>query len=249
MMVISTLSVGLFFLVALLYSMVGHAGASGYLAVMGFLGVNAAVMKPTALVLNLCVSLIASLQFYRAGHLKVSKLWPFVLTSIPFAYFGGYLGLREDLYKQVIGVILLFSSISLINPWRHVVDRASSPPQGIKLITGAIIGFLAGLTGTGGGIFLSPLLLHLRWATIKQTAGLSSGFIFCNSLAGLVGYATRHRDFLQNFPISMGWFICAVLVGGCIGSVSGSKYMRVEMIRRILGAVLLVAALKLILLL
>lgn len=237
---------GLFFVVALLYSMVGHGGASGYLAVMGLLGFAAAVMKPTALLLNLCVSCFASLQFYRAGHLRLEKLWPFVITSFPLAYAGGYWSLKEEAYQQVVGAVLLFAALRFINPWRGCGERVLPPPLWLEVAAGGGIGLLAGLTGTGGGVFLSPLLLHCRWATTKQAAGISAGFIFCNSAAGLAGYAIRGQGGLFAWPSHMAWLVGAVLAGGWIGSLWGSNHLKPEVIRRILGSVLLLAALKLI---
>src|SRR6266568_4062026 len=176
--------------IAFLYSSVGHAGASGYIATMTLFGLATTVIRPTALVLNILVATIGSFQFWRAGHFSWKLFWPFALLSIPAAYFGGFLQPSASILRILIGAVLLFSAARLF-------FRRSDPPQTfppsrpMAVSVGAGLGFLAGLTGTGGGIFLTPLLLFCQWAHIRQAAAVSALFIWVNSIAGLVGYFTK----------------------------------------------------------
>src|SRR2546428_2984104 len=202
--------------VAFLYSSVGHAGASGYIAVMTLWGLAPAVIRPTALVLNILVASIGAFQFWRAGHFSWKLLWPFALLSIPAAYLGGYLQPSASILRILIGTVLLFSAARL-------VFRRSDPPQTfppsrpMAISVGAGLGFLAGLTGTGGGIFLTPLLLFCRWAHIRQAAAVSALFIWVNSIAGLIGYFTKTR-----YIPSLGLILAAApIIGGGIGSPPG----------------------------
>ena len=174
--------------IAFLYSSVGHAGASGYIAVMTLFGLAPIVIRPTALVLNILVASIGSFQFWRAGHFSWKLFWPFALLSIPAAYIGGYLAIASVL-RIVIGIVLLFSAARLV--FRRNDPPQTSPPSPPVAILGAGLGFLAGLTGTGGGIFLTPLLLFCRWAHIREAAAVSALFIWVNSIAGLTGYFTK----------------------------------------------------------
>src|SRR5436305_4995179 len=180
-------------LIAFLYSSVGHAGASGYIATMTLFGLAATEIRPTALVLNILVATIGSFQFWRAGHFSWKLFWPFALLSIPAAYFGGYLQPSASILRILIGAVLLFSAARLI-------FRRSDPPQTVApsrpvaISTGAGLGFLSGLTGTGGGIFLTPLILFCEWAKIRQAAAVSALFILVNSIGGLVGYFTANHS-------------------------------------------------------
>eukprot|EP01136_Pigoraptor_vietnamica_P028283 Opistho-1_new@85642 len=159
---------GLFFLVAFLYASVGHGGASGYLALMALLGFSASVMKPTALLLNVMVSLIAFISFYKAKHFRSQLLWPLIAASIPFAYMGSVLPVSEVLYKQILGVVLLLSIIRIV--WENAEKPLAPAPTWYVLFgIGAGIGLVSGMIGMGGGILLSPLLLLMGWSTQKQT--------------------------------------------------------------------------------
>src|SRR5881398_3098870 len=228
-------------LIAFLYSSVGHAGASGYIATMTLLGLAATVIRPTALVLNILVATICSFQFWRAGHFSWKLFWPFALLSVPAAYFGGYLQPSASVLRILIGLVLLFSAVRLI--FRRFDPPAvisPSPPTAIGV--GAGIGFLSGLTGTGGGIFLTPLLLFCRWAHIRQAAAVSALFIWVNSIAGLVGYFTKTRT----IP-SLGFILAAAaIIGGIIGSHLGSRRFAVRVISLCLATVLIIAGIKLI---
>jgi hypothetical protein len=230
------------FIVAVLYASVGHAGASGYIAVLTLAGVALEVIKPAALTLNILVAAIAAWQFARAGHFAWALFWPFALTAVPAAFIGGHLWLPAAAFKLLLGLVLLYSA------WRFFAEPtadAEPPPRPLPraaaLACGAGIGLLAGLTGTGGGIFLTPLLLLMQWARARQAAAVSALFILCNSVAGLLGNvaSTRH------LPPSIGWWLIVVAAGGFIGARLGSRRMAPPLIKKMLAAVLVVAGLKL----
>ncbi len=229
------------FVVAFLYSSVGHAGASGYIAVMTLFGLAPDVIKPTALVLNILVAAIGTWQFWRAGHFSWRLFWPFAALAIPMAYLGGYLNLPAHIFKILVGIVLLCSAGFFM--FRLTNDEVRTHPGRIlSLLVGGALGLLAGLTGTGGGIFLTPLLLIFRWARTKQTAAVSVLFILVNSIAGLLGNfsATRHLPTLGLV------LAAAALAGGTLGSYLGSNRFSYVMIRRILAIVLVIAGIKLI---
>src|SRR6266851_427750 len=228
-------------LIAFLYSTVGHAGASGYIAVMTLWGIAPTTIRPTALVLNILVASIGAFQFWRAGHFTWKLFWPFALLSVPTAYLGGYLQPSASVLRILIGIVLLFSAARLF-------FRRSDPPQTfppsrpMAVSVGAGLGFLSGLTGTGGGIFLTPLLLFCRWAHIRQAAAVSALFIWVNSVAGLVGYFTK----VHSVP-SLGLILApAAIIGGFVGSHLGSRRFAVRAISLFLATVLLIAGTKLI---
>ena len=227
-------------LVAFLYSSVGHAGASGYIAVMSLCGLSATFIRPTALVLNILVAAIGTFQFWRAGHFSWPLFWPFALLSVPCAYLGGYLHLPAHVLKMLIGAVLLFSAARLF--FRHNdPPEVDMPARPVAIGAGALIGFLSGLTGTGGGIFLTPLLLFCRWATIKRAAAVSVLFILVNSSAGLAGFLTSG----QSVP-SSAWLLAAgAVVAGTAGSYLGSQRFPARTISLLLAAVLLIAGGKL----
>jgi len=228
--------------VAFLYSSVGHAGASGYIAVMALFGLSQQAIKPTALTLNIIVATIAAWQFYRAGHFSWRILWPFSLLAIPFAFVGGHLNVPTKIFNVLVGCVLLFSAARLCLPKPQ--ERAThSPPLSVAIPVGAGLGFLSGLTGTGGGIFLTPLLLLMNWATTKTAAGVSALFILFNSISGLAGnYAST--TYLPSFI----WvLVLSAVVGGAIGSNCGSRRFNHLLIKRMLAMVLLIAGTKLML--
>lgn len=228
--------------IAFLYSSVGHAGASGYIATMTLFGLAATVIRPTALVLNILVAIIGSFQFWRAGYFSWKLFWPFALLSIPAAYAGGYLQPSAGVLRILIGVVLLFSATRLF--FRKSDPAETNPPtKPVAIGVGAGLGFLSGLTGTGGGIFLTPLLLFCRWAAIKQAAAISALFILVNSIGGLVGYFSA-----QHFLPTLGIYLAVpAIVGGTIGSYLGSRRLPVRGIAIFLATVLTIAGIKLIL--
>lgn len=236
------LGAALIFVAALLYSAVGHAGASGYLAVMSLLGMAPATMRPTALVLNLVVAVIGTIQFSRAGYFRWSLCWPFVVASIPAAYLGGRLALPITTYRFVVGVILLLSAIRFVITLRAPDVARRRIPLVPALVIGAVLGLLSGLTGVGGGIFLSPVLLLAGWADLRTTAATSVTFILANSAAGLLA----QRDALASISsVAPAWAIAAA-AGGLIGSFLGSRKLPSPALRGVLAAVLVAAGLKLI---
>jgi uncharacterized membrane protein YfcA len=231
----------LMFLAALLYSSVGHAGASGYLAVMAIFGVAPEVMKPTALALNILVATITTIKFYRVGAFSWKILLPFALGSIPFAFIGGGLALPGHLYKPVVGIILIYAAYRLLRV-NHLNDTAAIKPLPFwaGVVSGGAIGFLSGLTGVGGGIFISPLLLFMAWAHTRETAGISAAFILLNSIAGLFGNLAS----VSQLPGVIIYWAPAVVIGGFIGAEYGSKQLGSLALKRLLAVVLIIAGLK-----
>ena len=229
------------FVVAILYSSVGHGGASGYLAVMAFWAVAPEVTRPTALVLNLFVASIATFQFWRAGHFSWKLFWPFAVTSIPFAFIGGMIKLPTNVYKFVLGLVLLFAAFRLAWKFASDTNEIGEPNLWTALTIGAVIGLLSGLVGVGGGIFLTPVLLLMHWSGAKTAAGNSALFIFVNSAAGLAGNYAQ----VSVLPSNAWMWVVAAAVGGLIGSLLGAKKFESITLRRVLAAVLLFAAVKL----
>ena len=229
------------FLIAVLYSSVGHAGASGYIALMSLANLAPEVIKPTALALNILVAGIASWHFLRAGHFAWRTFWPFALLAVPMAYVGGHVALPAQAFKLLLGAVLLVAAARFLMQSRDD-PAASEPPIAPAVAAGGVIGLLSGLTGTGGGIFLTPLLLHLRWAQAKRAAAVSALFILLNSTAGLAGNIASTRQ----WPAEMMPLLAAAAAGGFVGAYLGSRRFAPTLIKRFLAAVLLIAGLKLI---
>jgi len=227
--------------VAILYSSVGHGGASGYLAVMAFLAVAPNVTKPTALILNVFVASIATFQFYRRGYFDWKIFAPFAALSVPMAFVGGMITLPTQIYRLLLGVVLLLAAIRLA--WNFASEKAIVKPSiWLALIIGAIIGLLSGLVGVGGGIFLTPILLLTNWTETKRAAGISAMFILVNSIAGLLGNYAQ----ISALPVNVWLWIAAAVGGGIIGSSLGSGYFESITLRRVLAVALLTAGIKLI---
>lgn len=233
----------LFFVAAVLYGMVGHAGASAYLAIMALVGVSPEVMRPTALVMNILVASIVSLRFARAGYVRPRAALPFLIGSIPAAFVGGAILLPPELYRPLVGAVLIVAAVrfgvTAANPGEEFPPRA---PLLAAVASGAVIGLLAGLTGTGGGIFLTPLLIAAGWAGTRFAAGTSALFILANSISGLAG----NYSAVGNVPDAIPIWLVAVAAGGIIGSELGSRRLPAPWVRRGLALVLLIAGLKLI---
>lgn len=233
---------GAIFVVALLYSSVGHAGASGYIAVMTLFGLGVEVIRPTALTLNILVAVIGFIQWWRRGHFSWVLFWPFALLSVPAAFVGGWLYVPADCLKISIGVVLWFSAWRLLHRKEDPPD-ITRPARPTAVAAGAGIGFLSGLTGTGGGIFLTPVMLFCRWAKVKEAAAVSALFILLNSSSGLAGYVQSGRE-LPDFA----WPLAVVVaVGGFVGSRLGSRHLPVRGIAVLLAVVLVIAGTKLVL--
>ena len=230
-----------FFMVATLYSITGHGGASGYIAVMVLLGLSPQEIKPLALGLNVVVASIATILFYRAGHFKGETFWPFVAGSIPLAMLGGYLDLPIHWFNLAMGGVLLLSAFRLA-----IRDNGEEglrrPALGVAVISGGCIGLVSGLIGIGGGVLLTPLLLISGWANAKQAAAVSAPFILLNSISGLIGIGMHSS---QSIPEHLVLASAFVLVGGVLGSFLGSRTLPMRMIPKVLSAVLVIAGLKL----
>ena len=232
----------LFFIIAFVYSTVGHGGASGYLALMVFLNFVPEQIRPTALVLNVLVSAIASMQYYRSGYFKRELFIPLILLSVPLAFLGSRVQLSPSVFKIILGICLLLSVIRILGLiGNNSSETLRKMPLPIALFIGGGIGLISGMIGIGGGILLSPVLLLFRWADIKQTAALAAPFILVNSLSGLAGLMSRHLV----FPDRMMWWVLATLIGGLLGSYWGSHRFNSVVLKYLLATVLLFAAGKL----
>ena len=229
-----------FFLAAALYASVGHGGASAYLAVMGLAGMAPVAMKPIALVLNIAVSLLAFIAFARAGHFRARLFGLFAAASVPAAFIGGWLQFPDPTFKIILACALLFGAWRLVFYKTAEETNLREPPLAAIFILGLVIGFLSGLIGIGGGIFLTPLLMLFRWTSAKPAAAISAAFIFVNSISGLGGFITKGGVIPQ-----LTWFILpVVLLGAWLGSSWGSKHARTPVLQRVLAVVLIVAAAK-----
>ena len=226
-------------IMAFLYASVGHGGASGYLAIMAMFAIAPPVMKQTALLLNLGVSLMSFIAFYRQGYFKWNLFWPFALGSIPAAFLGARIPLTDSTYKQILGACLFLAVI------RMVVTLKESEPRklnlGLGVLSGSVIGLLSGMIGIGGGIILSPLLLLFRWASLKEAAAISALFIFVNSVSGLAGLKT----WIPMDQSQMMYWLVASLVGGFLGANWGAAIASNVKVKWILALVLIIASLKL----
>lgn len=227
------------------YASVGHGGASAYLAALALAGVAPSQMRPIALVLNILVSAIGTYKFWRAGYFRWRLFWPFAVVSIPLAFVGGAITLPGHAYKTLVGVVLVYAAWQLWHSARAGAEmrEVREPPLGWAMLVGAALGLLAGLTGVGGGIFLSPLLLLLGWAGTKQTSAVAAPFILVNSIAGIAGAFTVKAATLP----SQFWILAiAVLIGGWLGAEYGSRRFTNPFIRRLLAVVLATAGAKMV---
>lgn len=234
----------LVFIVATLYSSVGHGGASGYLAVLSFFAVAPATMGSTALSLNILVAGVALFSYMRAGHLSLRLAWPFILLSIPAAFIGGLIHVSEKTYFVLLALALVFAAYRLAMSAAGSVEGTEYKrvKLAVSLPAGGAIGLLSGIVGVGGGIFLSPVMLLFRWADAKKTSGVAALFIVVNSLAGLAGRLVKGELAIGGF----GPLIVVAFLGGLLGSYYGANRFSGVVLRRLLAVVLIIAALKMI---
>lgn len=231
-------------LAASLYASVGHGGASAYLAIMALFAVAPETMRPTALALNLVVASVAAWSFAQRGQTNWRLLAAFAVTAVPAAFIGGLISLPPALYRPLVGVVLLAAAVRLFWQPERLAERPVSPPSlAVSLPAGAGLGLLAGLTGTGGGIFLSPLIILFGWEEARRTSGVAAAFILLNSAAGLAGNAAG----LRALPAELPWFVAAVAAGAVIGTWAGVSRLPRHRLLQALALVLVVAGLKLIL--
>lgn len=237
------LFLALLFIVAFLYSSVGHGGASGYLALMALFGLAPALMKSSALILNIFVSFISFYQYYKGGYFKWKIFLPFALASIPLAFLGAFITIDALIYKKILGVLLIFPILRLLGLIGKESDVQKEVHTGIAILIGASIGLLSGMIGIGGGIILSPLILMFHWANMKQTAAVSALFIFVNSIAGLIGLLSKGTAI---DPVVYGWLAVA-FIGGLLGAYYGRNKFSNTILKRALAIVLVIASVKLLL--
>ena len=240
-------------LIAFLYSIVGHAGASGYIACMVIFDKPVSLIKPTALILNLAASTLNSIRFCGDGHLKkytlVNFLIPILLVSIPSTIVGGNLNITDTLLRYFLSLILFLSGIrflitSLIIKNNTITDY-KLPLKIVIFFTGSILGLLSGITGTGGGIFLTPLSILLKWMPLKTTAAASSVFIFFNSLVGIITWQTINNSSKINVTSNIFLHLIIVLFFAFCGSSLGSRTFDDNFIKKIISFILFLASFKL----
>lgn len=231
----------LIFLGAILYSSVGHGGASSYIAIMALMGTPTSIIKPIGLILNIIVSSIGGFRFIKNNFFSIKVFVPVTVSSVPAAFLGGYIELPPEFYRPLIGFILIVAGAQfLFNFYQYAKKPRGKVNLTLAFFGGALIGLISGLTGTGGGIFLSPLIIILGWTTVKQTSGTAAAFIFFNSISGLIGNLSS----MKTLPPTVFLFSGAVLIGVLIGTQLGLKHLNVSGIQKVLGVVLIIAGLK-----
>lgn len=232
-----------FLVTAAVYAAVGQAGASGYLAIMALAGTAPEQMKVTALVLNTLVAGIGTWMFLRAGRLTWRSIWPFAALGFPFSMLGGAITLPGHIYFPLVGAVLVLSAVQMARGALGRGPQAAAPrhpPFLAALLTGAGIGLISGVTGTGGGVFLAPVILIMGWASARQTAAITAVYNLVNSSAALIG---AHRLWDQ-LPTALPWWMGAVVLGGTLGAALGARYLPERGLRAILALLLGVSGLR-----
>lgn len=229
-------------LAAALYSTVGHGGASAYLAIMALFAIAPDTMRPTALALNLIVAGLGSWRYWRARQTNFKLLLMFAATAVPAAFIGGGISIAPEIYRPLVGVLLWLAALRLFWQPSQIARQDLQPVRAaVALPLGALLGLLAGLTGTGGGIFLSPLIILFGWEDARRTSGVAAGFILLNSIAGLAGNLASMRSLPSELP----FFALAVVLGGVVGTWLGAGRLPKPRLLQGLGLVLVVAGAKL----
>jgi uncharacterized protein len=229
------------FVIAYLYSSVGHGGASGYLALMALFSIEPGLMRSSALIMNLFVSAIAFFIFYKAGYFRWRIVLPFLILSIPFSFIGARIKIDPQLYKILLGALLLLAVIRILVKFRDS-DKITSPPFAAGIILGALLGTVSGIIGIGGGIILSPLLLIMRWASFKEASAASALFILLNSSSGIISLALQNNFVL---PPELFLWVLMGITGAITGSYMGGYKLTANTLRYALSIVLIIASFKL----
>ena len=225
------------FAVAVMYASVGHGGASGYLAVMALFSLHPEALKPTALMLNIVVAGVGTYLYCSAGQFSWRVFWPFVITSIPLSFLGGTISLPPEYYRPILGLVLFYAAWRLFVRRKQDEYEASPPSIPLAMIVGGVLGFASGIIGVGGGIFLSPLMILLRWAKVREVSGIAALFILVNSVSGLFG----HMSSLQHVPSYAPVLAGMALVGGTIGALCGSRHLPVATILKAMSVMMVMA--------
>ena len=235
-----------FFIISVIYSTIGWGGASSYVAILALLGLNHLLIPKVSLICNIVVVTGGMYFFYKEGHLSFQRAIPFTLGSVPLAFAGGAIQIERDVFLSILSVLLLIVGVRMLIPTKvsEVQNKqySSRIVWGMSIFIGMILGFVSGLTGLGGGVFLAPILYVMEWGTAKEIAGISSFFIFSNSIAGLIGQFTKGYeidDFKMIIPLAI-----TVFIGGQIGSRLGSKYFSDVWVKRITAVILIVVSVR-----
>lgn len=228
---------GCIFIVAMMYASVGHGGASGYLAIMALFSLHPEALKPTALMLNIVVAGVGTYLYCSAGQFSWRVFWPFVIISIPMSFLGGTFSLPPEIYRPALGMVLLFAAWRLFARRKHENYVAKAPPRPLAMAVGGLLGFASGLIGVGGGIFLSPLMILLGWARVREISGIAALFILVNSISGLLGHLSSLHHVPEYAPLLAG----VAVVGGSIGALCGSRHLPVAAILKAMSCMLVMA--------
>lgn len=224
-------------LMAVLYSSVGHGGASGYLAAMALWGLAPEQMRPAALLMNIVVTCWLLYRFKPHQLMPYKLFWPLVLASTPMAFVAGMLTIDAIVYRLLVGALLLVAAVRMLLIPAQAAER-SKPDIKVVLLVGAVLGFAAGLTGIGGGVFLSPILLIFGWCSMRESTAVAAGFILLNSLAGLAGYLLSG----QVWPLGTGWLLLAAFLGCLLGAELASHRASSLTLQKLLAVVLVIAS-------